>query len=177
MFYRRTMDKSTQPLMEDIHRVLQLLLYAQRGVTLDADSLLAEHGYDRAHFRILYIIGQLPGANLKNLVDGIGVSHQAVSQLLRKLIQDDRVFQTTDQQDKRKRHLFLTQSGMALREAVFNCQAEVISRGLKKIGADGVPIFLDAMYAMISDRDRSIIKELDTSLIKKDDKKDFSRIF
>lgn len=158
------MDGSNPPRAQDIHRVLQLLLYAQRGVTLEADRLLAQHGYDRAHFRILYIIGQLPGTNLKDLVDGIGASHQAVSQLLKRLIDDGQIRQEQDDRDKRKRRLFLTQAGDALRQGVFDRQAEVIGRALRVVGEDGVVLVLQAMDAMVSARDRPIVDKLDGSI-------------
>jgi DNA-binding MarR family transcriptional regulator len=153
-----------KPSLQSIHRVLQLVLYAQRGIVEEADALLAGYGYGRAHFRMLYIIARLPGTNLKALTDGLGVSHQAASQLLRELLRDGFVRQLSDLDDKRKRLLFLTSEGDRLQSAVYDKQAKVIGRALATLGKAGVEHFVQGLESLVSPSDQAIVELLGRSL-------------
>lgn len=160
MSRRSRASKDGFPNPAEIHRATQLMLYAHRGVTGEADAFLRMNGMSRAHFRLLYMIALLPGITLRELVATLEITHQGISRILNQLIADGYVRQEPDQADRRKRRLLLTDKGERIERVVFDRQAAVITRAFERIGRAGVPIFLEAMDAMVSDADRAIVDEL-----------------
>ncbi|MGH7186971.1 MAG: MarR family transcriptional regulator, partial [Pseudomonadota bacterium] len=46
---------------EDLRQAIELLFFAYRDFTGEADQLLVEYGFGRAHHRVIYFVGRQPG--------------------------------------------------------------------------------------------------------------------
>ena len=71
-----------KPLLE----AMELLYFGYRAFTARPDRILQEKGLGRVHHRILYFVGRNPCININELLNILGVSKQALTAPLRKLI-------------------------------------------------------------------------------------------
>ena len=54
---------------EDLRQGIELLFFAYRDFTAEADALLARLGFGRAHHRVIYFVGRKPGMTVSELLD------------------------------------------------------------------------------------------------------------
>ena len=58
---KRGSDRATEEVSPEAVQLIELLFFAYRDFTGDADAILAEFGYGRAHHRVLHFITRYPG--------------------------------------------------------------------------------------------------------------------
>ena len=93
---------------ETLRRGIELLFYAYRDFTSEADSILSEIGLGRAHHRVLYFVGKYSGMTVSDLLSILRITKQSLSRVLSHLIAEGYVRQQIGDTDKRQRLLFLT---------------------------------------------------------------------
>ena len=99
---------------EELRRGIELMFFAYRDFTGEADSILAERNMGRAHHRAIYFIGRHPGITVSNLLTILCITKQSLSRVLSGLMRDGYVIQRLSANDRRQRLLHLTQAGIAL---------------------------------------------------------------
>ena len=87
---------------------IMLLFFAYRDFTGDADRLLAELEFGRAHHRVMFFINRKPGLSVAELLEILGITKQSLARVLRQLIDEGYVYQRMGKRDRRKRLLFPT---------------------------------------------------------------------
>jgi DNA-binding MarR family transcriptional regulator len=139
---------------EDRHRdaipfdLIELLFFAYRDFVDDADAVLAEFGFGRAHHRVLHFINRNPGMKVAELLDILKITKQSLGRVLKQLLDEGYVEQKEGATDRRQRLLYLTAKGDELASRLAGLQAARISRALSDIGAahrDTLRRFLIAM--------------------------------
>ena len=45
---------------EELRQAIEMLFFAYRDFTGEADAMLASHGFGRAHHRVIYFVGRHP---------------------------------------------------------------------------------------------------------------------
>ena len=131
-------------------RMIELLFFAYREFTTDADSILAQYGFGRAHHRILHFVNRDPGMTVADLLDLLQITKQSLSRVLRQVIDDGFVAQLPGDEDRRQRLLYPTAKGRALTLELSRAQAARIEAALARGAAgDAGPIgaFLMQMAA------------------------------
>jgi DNA-binding MarR family transcriptional regulator len=129
-------------------QLIELLFFAYRDFTGDADAILAEYGYGRAHHRVLHFITRYPGLRVADLLLILNITKQSLARVLRQLVEGDLVVQSAGDTDRRERRLHVTPAGRALMRRLVGAQARRIKRatGLSGNGADAaIRRFLTAM--------------------------------
>src|SRR6056297_1308148 len=96
---------------EQLRKGIEAMFFAYRGFTADPDRILAERGLGRAHHRALHFIHRVPGTTVNNLLSILGVTKQSLNRVLRTLIAEGLVEVQVGAQDRRERHLRLTEAG------------------------------------------------------------------
>ena len=81
---------------EDLRRAMELLFFAYRDFTAEADALLADFGFGRAHHRVIYFVGRHPGMIVSELLEILKITKQSLSRVLGQLINDGFIHQRTD---------------------------------------------------------------------------------
>jgi hypothetical protein len=56
------------PTDTELRQAMELLFYAYRDFTADADAMLAKIGLGRAHHRVIYFVGRYPGITVSDLL-------------------------------------------------------------------------------------------------------------
>ena len=131
-------------------RMIELLFFAYREFTTDADSILVQYGFGRAHHRILHFVNRDPGMTVADLLDLLQITKQSLSRVLRQVIDDGFVVQVPGDEDRRQRLLYPTAKGRALTLELSRAQAARIEAALANGGpGDAGPIgaFLMQMAA------------------------------
>ncbi|HDZ73441.1 MAG TPA: MarR family transcriptional regulator [Aurantimonas coralicida] len=131
-------------------RMIELLFFAYREFTADADSILARYGFGRAHHRILHFVNRAPGMTITDLLDLLQITKQSLSRVLRQLIDDGFIRQMPGVEDRRQRCLYPTVKGRELTLELSREQARRIDAALSDAApSDAAPIgaFLRQMAA------------------------------
>lgn len=133
---------------EPIWDIIELLFYAYRDFVGDADEVLTQFGFGRAHHRVIHFVHRYPGLKVADLLDVLRITKQSLGRVLKQLIDEDYIVQRAGESDKRQRLLFATPKGEALVAKLAGLQTDRITaalRGLDGAGADTVRRFLRAM--------------------------------
>ena len=131
------------------------MFFAYRGFTADPDRILADMAYGRAHHRAIHFIGRAPGTTVNNLLNILGVTKQSLNRVLRTLIADGLVESKVGRQDKRERHLNLTQAGRTLEQTLSDAQRARMRAAFRDAGPDAVAGFRTVLEAMMDSEMRN----------------------
>ncbi len=136
---------------------MELLFFAYRDFVGDPDTILEGHKFGRAHHRVLHFVGRNPGITVQNLLAILRITKQSLARVLRQLVKDGQIEQRTGAQDRRERHLHLTDKGNALWQQLQAPQRVRLERAFAKAGPEAVSAWRQVMDALL---DRSSRNEL-----------------
>ena len=145
---------------EQLRKGIEAMFFAYRGFTADPDRILEQYGYGRAHHRAVHFINRSPGTTVNNLLDILGVTKQSLNRVLRTLIEDGLVESRVGTQDKRERHLFLTETGGELERELSEAQRSRMRTAYKQVGPDAVAGFRQVLEQMMDPKSRKLFNEL-----------------
>jgi len=134
---------------DQLRKGIEAMFFAYRGFTADPDRILSEKSYGRAHHRAIHFINRSPGTTVNNLLSILGVTKQSLNRVLRTLISDGLVESRIGKQDKRERHLFLTDPGQALERELSDAQRDRMRSAFRQAGPDAVSGFRQVLEAMM----------------------------
>ena len=134
---------------EQIKEFIQLLYYAYRETFSDPKEVLSKKFFGPAHLRALNLIEGNPGINLGELIFKLKVTKQSLNRVLRDLKQTKKIKQIQDDQDTRKKNLFLDKEGKIFFETVYSTQKKRIFNALKNSSSDSVIKFKDVLKKII----------------------------
>ena len=140
---------------EELRRAIELLFFAYRDFTGEADAILADDGFGRAHHRVIYFVKRNPGITVNHLLGILKITKQSLSRVLGQLVSDGYILQETDDEDRRRRTLTLTEKGAELEGRLTACQSTRISRAYKLAGPEAVKGFKAVLTEIINADDRA----------------------
>ncbi len=135
---------------EQIKDFIQLLFYAYRETFSDPKKVLSKRFFGPAHLRSLNLIERHPGISLGELMFKLKVTKQSLNRVLRDLIKTNMIKQIKDENDTRKKNLFLDKEGKVFFEIVYNTQKKRIFNALKNSSSDSVIKFKDVLKKIIN---------------------------
>ena len=135
---------------DQIKEFIQLLYYAYRETFSDTREILSKKYFGPAHLRALHLIESNPGINLGELIYKLKVTKQSLNRVLRDLIKTKMIKQIQDENDTRKKNLFLDKEGKMFFETVYNTQKQRIFNALKNSSADSVIKFKGVLKKIIN---------------------------
>ena len=134
---------------EQLRQGIEAMFFAYRGFTADPDRILADMAYGRAHHRAIHFINRAPGTTVNNLLNILGVTKQSLNRVLRTLIADGLVQSKVGRNDKRERHLFLTDEGRKLEQELSDSQRARMRLAFRTAGPEAVAGFRTVLEAMM----------------------------
>ncbi|MFG6594536.1 MarR family winged helix-turn-helix transcriptional regulator [Sulfitobacter sp. 1A13368] len=134
---------------EQLRQGIEAMFFAYRGFTADPDRILADMAYGRAHHRAVHFINRAPGTTVNNLLNILGVTKQSLNRVLRTLIADGLVQSKVGRNDKRERHLFLTDEGRKLEQELSDAQRARMRLAFRTAGPEAVAGFRTVLEAMM----------------------------
>ncbi len=145
----------------ELRQAIELLFFAYRDFTAEPDEVLAQYGFGRAHHRVIYFVGRNPGTTVSNLLGILRITKQSLSRVLGQLLREGFVTQESDLQDRRKRHLNLTEKGRDLEATLTGLQSRRIAEAYLEAGTDTAQEFRKVLRGIINKDDRDRITTLD----------------
>jgi len=145
---------------EQLRQGTEAMFFAYRGFTADPDKILEEISYGRAHHRAIHFINVTPGSTVNNLLSILGITKQSLNRVLRKLVKDGLVQSIVGREDRRERHLFLTDQGRELEKQLSTAQHERMRKAFRQAGPEAVAGFRMVLEAMMDQNMRFIYKDL-----------------
>ena len=134
---------------EQIKDFIQLLFYAYRETFADPKQILQKKFFGPAHLRSLNLIERNPGISLSELIYKLKVTKQSLNRVLRDLIKTRMIKQIKDENDTRKKNLFLDKEGKIFFEIVYNSQKKRIFNALKNSNSDSVIKFKEVLKRIV----------------------------
>ena len=135
---------------EQIKDFIQLLFYAYRETFSDPKKLLNKNSFGPAHLRALNLIERNPGTNLGELMFLLKVTKQSLNRVLRDLIESKMIKQIKDEEDTRRKNLFLDKEGKIFFNKIYESQKKRIFDALKNSEPDSVVKFKEVLNKIIN---------------------------
>lgn len=139
---------------EDLRQGIELLFYAYRDFTAEADAMLAELGFGRAHHRVIYFVGRKPGMTVSELLDILKITKQSLSRVLGQLVREGYIVQRPGTADRRQRLLELAPKGAELERRLTEDQRALVARAYRAAGAESVDGFRRVLLGLVNEADR-----------------------
>lgn len=139
---------------EELRQAMELIFYAYRDFTCEADAILAKSNFGRAHHRVIYFVGRYPNITVSDLLGILKITKQSLSRVLGQLIDQEYIAQRQGLRDRRQRLLELTPKGLELERLLSENQRAVIARAYRGAGAAAVEGFRKVMIGIVNEDDR-----------------------
>ena len=134
---------------EQIKDFIQLLFYAYRETFSDPKKILSANSFGPAHLRAVNLIERNPGTNLGELMFQLKITKQSLNRVLRDLINAKIIKQIKDEEDTRKKNLFLDKEGKIFFDKIYESQKKRIFNALKNSEPDSVIKFKEVLNMII----------------------------
>src|SRR3954467_1556052 len=108
--------------------IIELLFFAYRDFVGDADQVLEQFGFGRAHHRVMHFVHRYPGLKVADLLDVLRITKQSLGRVLKQLLDEGYIVQKTGNNDRRQRLLFASTKGEALVAKLAGLQTDRINR-------------------------------------------------
>lgn len=142
-------DMADQDLEID-YDVIEALFFAYRDFVSDPDLLLKQFKFGRAHHRVIHFVHRKPGLTVAELLDILQITKQSLAKVLKQLIETGYISQETNTEDRRQRHLYVTQNGQKLALTLSQQQSKRISLALKDMEPEDRQAVLNFLTGMIN---------------------------
>lgn len=133
---------------EELREAIELMYFAYRKFTTGPDRILARHGLTRVHHRILYFVGRQPGLSVKELLEVLQTSKQALNSPLRQLIVMRLVDSEKSPHDGRVRELRLTADGRQLEKRITATQLRLLESVFESSSSTAEPGWREIMKVL-----------------------------
>lgn len=127
---------------------MEAFFFGYQAFTAKADEMLERRGLSRVHQRIVFFIARYPALSVKELLELLGVSKQALNIPLRQLQEMHLVNSVASETDKRKRLLELTEEGLRFEQSLRREQVKLLQRAFSDAGEDAVVGWLAVNQAL-----------------------------
>ena len=135
---------------DQIKDCIQLLLYAYRETFSDPNEILKKNSLGAAHYRTLHLIERNQGISVSELLVKLKITKQSLSRVLRDLKKSKIIKQIKDQNDSRRKLLYLDQIGKKFYNEIFETQKKRIFNALKNSDSESVLRFKEVLKKIIN---------------------------
>jgi DNA-binding MarR family transcriptional regulator len=155
-----TAGRAVAPSEAELITCVELLFFAYRDFTGEADAVLAEFGLGRAHHRVLHFVNRNPGLKVQDLLAILKITKQSLARVLKLLLDQGWIQQVAGDADRRQRLLHTTDRGAELADRLDALQAKRIGKALAAAGAGSETAMLRFLFAMIVPEERAFVEAL-----------------
>ena len=140
--------------------IVELLFFAYRDFVGDADHVLEEFGFGRAHHRVMHFVQRYPGLKVADLLEVLRITKQSLGRVLKQLLDEGYIIQRAGDSDRRQRLLFATAKGEALVVKLASLQTRRIERALAPLGPEGASSVRKFLLGLIDHDDPDKVLEV-----------------
>jgi DNA-binding MarR family transcriptional regulator len=139
---------------------VELLFFAYRDFTREADAVLVEYGLGRAHHRVLHFVNRHPALRVADLLEILKITKQSLARVLKELVDQGWIVQKAGERDRRQRLLHATRKGAELAARLDGLQTKRVARALTEAGAGEEGVAARFLFNMIADEERALVEAL-----------------
>jgi DNA-binding MarR family transcriptional regulator len=139
---------------------VELLFFAYRDFTGEADAVLAEFGLGRAHHRVLHFVNRNPALRVADLLEILKITKQSLARVLKQLVDEGWIVQKTGERDRRQRLLFPTAKGAELAGRLDSLQSRRVAQALEGAGKGSDGVVAQFLFNMITRDEREPVATL-----------------
>jgi DNA-binding MarR family transcriptional regulator len=136
---------------DELRQGMELLFFAYRDFTAEADAILARYGFGRAHHRVVHFVGRHPQITVGDLLAILHITKQSLSRVLGQLVRQGFIVQHPGPRDRRQRLLELTAKGREIERLVSEPQRRRLARAYREAGAQAVEGFRQVLLGIIAE--------------------------
>lgn len=140
--------------------IIELLFFAYRDFVGDADHVLEEFGFGRAHHRVVHFVQRYPGLKVADLLDVLRITKQSLGRVLKQLLDEGYIVQKAGDSDRRQRLLFATAKGEALVVKLAALQTSRIDHALARLAPHDATVIRHFLLGMIDQDDPDKVLEV-----------------
>ncbi|MGI9364379.1 MAG: MarR family winged helix-turn-helix transcriptional regulator [Rhizobiaceae bacterium] len=140
--------------------LVELFFFAYRDFIADADDVLEDYGFGRAHHRVLHFVNRRPGMVVAELLDILRITKQSLGPVLRQLIESGHLVQVAGPEDRRQRLLYPTQKGRNLSIELTHMQSRRIKGAIESIKNKDRETIKEFLFGMIEPEERDLVEGL-----------------
>lgn len=157
----RTELSGSRPLPPEVRwDIVELLFFAYRDFVGDADHVLEEFGFGRAHHRVVHFVQRYPGLKVADLLEVLRITKQSLGRVLKQLLDEGYIIQRAGDSDRRQRLLFATAKGEALVVKLASLQTRRIDRALATLDPEGASSVRKFLLGLIDHDDPDKVLEV-----------------
>lgn len=156
---KRPADGESDDGVEPAYDLIELLFFAYRDFVADADAVLVDYGFGRAHHRVLHFVDRNPGLRVRDLLALLRITKQSLARVLKSLVDGGFIRQQAGPEDRREKRLFTTAEGHALAQHLALVQTRRVNRAAGAAGHDTSDAVRRFLLAMIGDDQRREIAD------------------
>ena len=156
----RTPDKRKAATPAPMFDLIELFFFAYRDFVGDADRLLEDIGFGRAHHRVLHFVNRHPGLMIAELLEILGITKQSLNRVLKELLDTGYVEARPGVSDRRQRLLYPTAKGRRLTMDLSELQSRRFERALGELPEGARAKAVDFLFAMIEPSERERVASL-----------------
>ena len=135
---------------EQIKDFIKLLFFAHRETSSDSKEILTKNSLGPAHLRSINLIESKPGISVGNLMYELKITKQSLNRVLRDLLKSKMIKQIKDDEDTRKKNLFLDKDGKVFFDKIYEIQKKRIVSALRNSEPDSVIKFKEVLNKIIN---------------------------
>ena len=135
---------------DQIKDCIQLLLYSYRETFSDPKDILKINSLGSAHHRTLHLIERNEGISVNELLIKLKITKQSLNRVLQDLKKMKIIKQLKDNNDSRRKLLYLDQTGKKFYNEIFQSQKKRIFNALKNSDSDSVIKFKQVLEKIIN---------------------------
>lgn len=139
--------------------LVELFFFAYRDFVGDADRLLADYGFGRAHHRVLHFVHRRPDLSIAALLEILRITKQSLNRVLKELLDAKLVEARAGAQDRRQRLLRLTPKGARLARGLADRQSARFRRVLDEMPESARAAAACFLFAMIDANERAGVRD------------------
>lgn len=140
--------------------LVELFFFAYRDFIADADEVLVQYGFGRAHHRVLHFVNRRPGMVVAELLEILRITKQSLGPVLRQLVESGHLVQVAGPEDRRQRLLYPTQKGRNLSIELTHMQSRRIKGAIEGIKNKDRETVRDFLFGMIEPDERALVEGL-----------------
>lgn len=140
--------------------LVELFFFAYRDFVGDADRLLEDMRFGRAHHRVLHFVSRNPGLTVAELLDILRITKQSLGRVLKELVDQGFIESRAGSVDRRQRLLYPSAKGRRLALDLAHLQGQRFTRALAELPPDARGHATAFLLAMIDPTEREKVAVL-----------------
>jgi len=135
---------------DQLKDLIEKLFVGYREIFSDSKKTLDKYSIGLAHNKVILLLSMYEGISISELLKRLKVTKQSLNRVMRELIKAKMIKQIKDEEDTRKKKLFLDKEGKMFFETVYNSQKKRIFNALKNSNAESVIRFKEVLKRIIN---------------------------